>query len=946
MKKSGFWRAFLAFCIVFFSLTGVMNAVPLENIKEYTLENGLTVFVLQDTSTPLIRLEYTARAGFSNQTKETSGFFKLYTRIFETMCTNSGLNLDSADCNADSSRYIVTTVPSRLKSTLTCLAQTAFSFNYSDQQLSKELSALKKETLEEATSAGGFINAAIDSRVFSAAPWKHDSGVYPALFNKTTPSKARNILNTISARWYTPQNSALFISGNIDSTAVMELVQDTFGLYYSSTPLTASKSSAPVNRQRKFVLHSPDFSADMTQIVIQYTVLNIEETELAATLLNNDGSSFKYALVNLPELAIPGNEYINAAAAHKKDSSRLIIQSLLQKPEDKKLADITSDKQVSIFVQTAAQAVNAVTPPEYFFAQQNSISNISLINSSSAEFMQNLSSYWATCPYDSFTEEILDQTEGSVTAANLFSRGEKIAQIEQDSLVSKLMSEEPFVFVIINSADYKKNKKAYTAAGFEEINSKNAAWYNQAVFANYKDPEAAYEELISGTYPDQDASAFTTDYYRQNISTIQTTALSNGIPLVTKVNENSSDIVLLLSIRGGKLNSADDHGFEEVMINLLSSNIQKEINAAQRNGTILGSPYVDYSCTITSGTVSIECMPYDFPACCKAVSDAIIYGEILPAQADRAVASAQYKKRLENGTVTRQMLAAAIKELYPKTDFPKIFEAKKEILTDTSYQKILEGYPALLDASRYSIIVTGQVPSNTKELLDSSLGVLTSRNTKQNLPLASSKLKGSAKKNVKVTHTFLTDIPAEKAGPMPAKLIPTTKYLDPVIYVFKLEGAGTKENALTMAVLKYLEKLVNKQIASNKKIKEASASVGEAYANTDVITFTILNVEEPKEADACFSAAVTELNNLLDSKDYEHIVREIKDSWIIEYLAPTLTNKGTAQLLQKGFEYFPYETKPQYYLEEFNFIENATREDFIEIMKNIPQQAPLRFYAK
>ena len=63
------------FSLILFSIfLFTLHAIPYDNINEYTLENGLTVFVLEDTSTPLIRIEYTARAGFSNQTKETSGF--------------------------------------------------------------------------------------------------------------------------------------------------------------------------------------------------------------------------------------------------------------------------------------------------------------------------------------------------------------------------------------------------------------------------------------------------------------------------------------------------------------------------------------------------------------------------------------------------------------------------------------------------------------------------------------------------------------------------------------------------------------------------------------------------------------------------------------------------------------------------------------------------------
>ena len=943
LRKTLFFIFLLFFYIPLYSL-------PLDNIKEYTLENGLTVFVLEDTSTPLIRIEYTARAGFSNQTKETSGFFKLYTRIFQKSFDSYGIPLETAECYADSSRYIVTTVPSKLKSTLSNFANTAFSLSYADDLLYSELNLLKQEVKEEAASSSGFINSAIDSRVFSAYPWKHDSCVYPALFNKTTLSSARVLLNTIGERWYTPQNSAIFISGNINAQTILSLVTDCFGQYYSSYSTPASRKAAPVNQKRKFVLHSSDFSADMTQIVMQYTILNMEECELASTLLNNDGSFFKYNLANQPSLNIPGNEYINAGSAHKKDSSRLIIQSLLQKPQGKNADSITSLDQSELFVNTVLDGIKETNYMEYYVAQQLAIANLSMSNSSSTDFMTNLASYWAMLQYDSFTEEVLDSGEASITAANLFSRSQKLSEIDFNSLISKLNSEQPFIFVIINSADYKKNKAKYTAAGYEEINSNNAAWYNQSIFKNYEDPEAkdyAALQALAGTGYSGSTEVFTKDFYRENLSLIKKTTLSNGIPVITKENTNSSDITLLISVRGGKLNSADDNGFEEVMINLLASNIQKEISKKQQEALIIGNPQVDFGCTITTGTVTIECAPYDFSACCKAVSDAIIYSDILPSQADRAVASAQYKKRLENGSVTRQMLYAVMKELYNKTDIPKIFDAKEEILTDTKYQKILEGYPSLLDASRYSVIATGLIPENTTELLEGTLGLLTPRNTKQNILTVQSKLKNSStKKTVKLTHTFLTDTPAEKAGPMPSKLIPTTKFLDPVMYVFSLPKTGTKQNAVTIATLKYLEKLVQKKIDLNPKLAEAKAQLGDVYATTDTIVFTILNVDNQKEADACLRDAVAELSSALNSNEQAAVIRQIKDTWTEDFLYLTLTNTGTAQLLQKGIEYSPYEIKPEYYLEEYNFIENAVREDFIEALKDIPQQPLLRFYAK
>ena len=931
--------------LVFFA---VLHAIPYDNVREYTLENGLTVFVLEDTSTPLIRVEYTARAGFSNQTKETCGFFKLYTRIFES---TSQLDFDFAECNADSSRYVLTVVPSELKNTFNTLSQNAFSISFSDDVLKKELSSLKKEVVEEAASAGGFINAAIDSRVFSTAPWKHDSGVYPSLFNKTTVEQARNILRTISERYYTPQNSALFISGNVNADAILSLINDSFGYYYSSYSVpyklnTSAVKNAPTYKTKKFVIHSSEISKDMTQVVMQYTGLNIEETELVAQLLNNDNSFFKYNLVNQPTLNIPGNEYINAAGAHKTDSSRLIIQSLLQKPQGKNASSITSLDQAKLFIETVLGGIKETNYLEFYAAQMLTSSNLSASNSSSTDFMTNLASYWALQPQDSFIEDVLEEGQKSLTARNLFSQEEKITGIDFATIISKLEAEDPYIFVIINTDDFKKNKSKYTGAGYEEINTSNAAWYNQAIFKKYEDPEiaSATQLVISNN---KNSPTYTKDFFTENLSKISITSLSNGIPVVTKINDNSSNITMLISVRGGKLNSSDNNGYEEVLITLLAWNIQKEIAKKQQEAVILGNAIVDYNCAITSGTVTVECSPYDFAACCKAVSDAIIYSDILPSQADRAVANAQYKKRLENGSVSRQMLAAVMKELYPKSAFQKIFDAKEEILVDTKYQKIMEGYPSLLDANRYSIIITGLVPQNAKELLEASMGILTQRNSKQNLLTVQSKLKNSStKKAVKLTHTFLTDVPAEKAGPMPAKLIPTTKFLDPVMYVFKLPQSGTKDNTLTIAVLKYMETLVQAQIASNAKISGATAQLNDTYPNTDTIVFTIQNVEVQKEADVCWAAAVTQFNNLLNGPTQSEVLQQIKDYWIKDALLQTQTNTGTAYLLQKGFEFFPYEIQPDYYLKEYKYVTEATREDILEIAKNIPQQPLLRFYAK
>ena len=49
-----------------------------KNFKHEKLHNGLEVFTLENTSTPLVYIEIAVRAGGIAQTEETAGLFHLY----------------------------------------------------------------------------------------------------------------------------------------------------------------------------------------------------------------------------------------------------------------------------------------------------------------------------------------------------------------------------------------------------------------------------------------------------------------------------------------------------------------------------------------------------------------------------------------------------------------------------------------------------------------------------------------------------------------------------------------------------------------------------------------------------------------------------------------------------------------------------------------------------
>ena len=928
--------SFIAALFVAFSLF----AAPADSVQQLTLENGLTVFLLEDTSTPFIRVEYTAKAGFSNQTQNTNGFFKLYSRVLKTSMPQ--IEFERADCYADSSRYITTITTSKAEETFSLLAKQAFCPDFSNELISSQLLQLKKEVAENASELSTLINAAIDSKVFSSSPWKHDSGLYSPLFQKTTIEKARTILSEISQRWYTPQNSAVFVSGNINSQQILSLIQNTFGAYYSTYQVPIQKEGTIKNTQKKFVIHDPEMSSEMTQVVVQYTGFNsMEDCDIAAAILNNNSSFFKFNLLSQEDLNIPGHEYINAQSAYKKNSNRLIIQSLLQSPEDKNLAKkTTSVTQALNFLKQTKVGIEQITPGEFNHFQKQLVFDINFSGSSTTVFMDKLSSWWAIEPYFSSYEEIFDNSNGSTIVQNFLNRDLRLQNSSLPIIQEQFLAEEPYLFVIIGSSDYKKNKDAYAKAGFEVITKANASWYNQKIYDDVK----AISDIVPATQTKP--VSYENDYYNRNKEQILTTKLLNGIPVYTKHNNNSSQITLLLSIRGGKLNSSNDNGFEEVMVSLLTTNIQKEIYNQAQAGYILGIPNVDYEVQTASSYIILECEKEDFEICCRCISNALIYGDIIPSSADRAVSNRQYQKRLENGTVTYQMYCAMIEALYPKSDLSKIYTWDKEILENTSYQHILETYPKLLDASRYSLILTGNYDENYAETLNKTLGLLVNQNGAVNYSGTTTKMSKNNTVTVKVNHTFLTDIPAEKAGPMPAVLVPTKEFIDPVIYVFQTPEAGTKKSAIFDALLYYIENRLNLALQNNSTLKDAKAFVTPAKSSMEAATITIQNVSHTKAMDNLFYSLIEEISLELKQGAGTSIATQIKDTWIKQILSKTTTNTGNAILIQKGMEYFPFEQNPYLYLEEYNHIQNAELSDFIDIMEYFPAKPQLIIYSK
>ncbi|MBQ1948534.1 MAG: insulinase family protein [Treponema sp.] len=885
------------------------------NYDEYVLENGMSVFVLEDFSCATIRVEYAVKAGFSSQSQTDTGFFSLYTRLFKKSTENfNELKGLSAECNADSSRYVTSTTPSKISRTFSLLASAAFSPSFSDLLIKDELSELKTEVMQYAYTPAAFINASIDSRVFSASPWKHDSGIYPALFTKTSPAQARTILSRISTGWYVPQNSALFISGCIKKDAALNLAKQTFGQYEAAISPQKARGAATGNKIHKFVLYDNDFSEELSQIIVQYTSLSMNLSDIAAAALNSDRSTLKETLCREQKLNIRESEYINAAAAHKNGTSRLIIQALLERNKT------SVPEQCELFLKDTLRAAENTGTEEYLAAKKVLAASFDTVTSCSETFMEYLSQFWA-----------LKNQDGEESCRNLAERmcgrPSEINSENTEEINSCLKSESPFVFVLVNTKTYRKSKNLFAKAGYEPVNQKNSSWFMQNLqknaSANVKD------EKVLSYLSDFDSKDALERFINESRASLTETKLSNGIPVIFKENKNSSQCAIVLSIDGGKFSEAGKPGFESVMINSLSINIQHELNRCSSQGLLEGFPDVQAETLNRKSLVSIICMKEDATTSLKAVGEALIFSDIAPASADSAVYSVQTQKRIFNASPVNQITFRGIKYLYDDYLIRDIFDSDKDILARTSYTDILSAYPKLLDASRYSIIIAGNFEKeDALAVLNSSTGLLSVQQgikTERGFPAPDFPSK-TKRVTAKIRHLFYTDVKAEDAGPMPAVLVPTKDFADPVQFWFRTPENKTEMQLFNAVLLRFSE-LLNEKTETRLLFAEAPLPVA---------AVTFLNVPHTDVIDRIYAEKIKKLKDAIHT---EEEAENAKYAWIMHFLAETKTNAGTAKIIAKGSEYDEY-------LQDYQSILDASPEDFAAITeKYFPDEPLLKVYS-
>lgn len=857
-------------------------------------------------------------------------------------------HLSGGEISNDSVRFVSKVAPAACEKALISLSQKLKPLSVTDSELSSLFKTMNSGFMEYSKSAAGFINTAIDSKIFAERPWSRESGVSPEVFSKHKIEELRASLNSIRESYYSPSNAILLVNGNITEGVALTLVKKYFSNFKANQLQTKKDSDSEKVRQalssaknakaRKFVLFHKEFSDEMTQIAIQYTSLGRDEADALSAAWNQDSSALKKLLLKQKNLKILGDEYIDVSSAQENSSSRLIIQSLIGK------AKVSPVVQADLFL-TMSRDEDVFSSKELEASLKKSRTAFTRLSESSDATME------------AFSRQLSLSDNSSEALQAFFQKNDRLSQIDVSSLQKKILSEEPFVFVLLNSALYQKYAAEFKKAGFIEILQKESAWYNQTfykkLFAQNEENPESNKNLL------EEIASSADRFIEKNLSEFSNFTLQNDIPVTVKRSENSKTAVLSITIAGGELLFTDKvPGLASVLSDSIAVNIKRQLDLFASNGAISGFYEVGARNLSTHSIITVTCLSEEMDFAIQASYTALVYCDINPATADGVTYDERTQWRLKTGSTEFQLLCEAVRLLYADYDYPKLYrDTEDKPAENLDFTRIQEAYPILLDSSRFSLILSGGLKSDEKLLksLNSTFGLLTSiaqtRSTDLRLPRPDFKRLSQQEKRISLRHLFLTDISKEEAGPMPAVLIPTTKFLDPVLYCLPSPDLSSTDCALFDAVLIELAARIEKKLS--EKYPETKVKIQLPENDLPFARILVTSVEHTAEVDSvyseCLSSIKKNISDLIDIRtegvidlEKSDLLASFENNWLMAVISKAGSQEGTARLMQSG----EVQKNPRLYLEQYKAISKAKAEDYYIIAESyFDSKAALRLYS-
>lgn len=461
------------------------QSTNLSGVYRYKLDNGLELFVAENSAAPLAYVEIAVRAGSVAHTPETAGFFHLYEHMLfkgnakyanQVEFTEAMNKMGEIDHNGTTSidrvNYFFTIPSSQVKNGLEFWSYAVRTPKLDEKELENEKKVVLSEIEADFSNPSKICSSGLMRALFPACPWRLDPGGNPDVVRNATVAD----LKKMQSLFYVPENSAVFVGGDVHHDEIYEYVKEIYGDWKRSenpVPDYGVPSKSPVAKTEKYVFVNPGSSDSIISAGLYLRGPDGESdagdtyaADVWSNMASNPSGAFAKTFTSEKSLGIPDSDYVGGFYSTRRASGMIGISAAMLSSGD--LSPLEKSEKLLSVIDT--KLVPMMQDKSRFFDEKTLKTVVGQLEDSriyeleSAEaLVSNISSVWA-----------------SVSADYFFSYDENIARVTEDDVVSfvnKYIAGKNGVFLVtVSPGLWQKYSADFTKAGYKQITAENAFW--------------------------------------------------------------------------------------------------------------------------------------------------------------------------------------------------------------------------------------------------------------------------------------------------------------------------------------------------------------------------------------------------------------------------------------------------------------------------------------
>jgi zinc protease len=353
--------------------------------QQFTLSNGLTIYMMEQKEVPLIDVSIIVKAGsvrdgnasgLSQITADTLllGTEKLNKQQFEQELDFLGAQI-SSDASTEFSQMSLSMAAKDAKLLLPLLYDAVALPAFDEQQFENHKSRYNAGLAQQQESPSAMIKGYFDALLYQGHPYanNHNGTV------TTVEAISLDKVKAFHAKWYNPDNSALVVVGDFDSKKIRNQIAKLFGSWKGKTPSSVTPALPQKEREAQVLLVNKGDAKESTFMIggpgIRYSNPDFTAVSVVNTILGGRFTSWLNS-----ELRV--NSGLTYGARSRFDAKQLgggfYISSFTQTATTTEAIDLAIDTYQRLWLQgidkatleSAKSYVKGQFPPNYETSSQ------------------------------------------------------------------------------------------------------------------------------------------------------------------------------------------------------------------------------------------------------------------------------------------------------------------------------------------------------------------------------------------------------------------------------------------------------------------------------------------------------------------------------------------------------------------------------------------------